>query len=319
MLSVQFYGVRGSHPVPDARMMRYGGNTSCVAITKTNNQGKKVPIIIDAGSGLIPLGYFLAGKLRSDEYCKDIPLLFTHLHPDHTEGFNFFLPIYFPSCTIYIMGMKRPTKHIGMIIKEKMLPTTFPIEYKDLKSIRKVSILKDGQIFYITQDGKPAPKAENPLFVIQVMQAFVPSHPQQGAMYYRINDPDDGTSIACVWDIESHIGGDARVINFTQNASLMIHDTQYTQEEYNSRTNPVQGFGHSTYEMALENAEQAGIKNLVSFHYHPRHSDDFLDDLGKKHKRKRPVNFIMSHEGLCLTLDKGKLIQQETVKQGFAL
>ncbi|MDR1949323.1 MAG: hypothetical protein LBQ38_08025 [Spirochaetaceae bacterium] len=318
MMTLIFHGVRGSHPVADARMMGYGGNTACVEITKTNDRGEKVPVIIDAGSGLIPLGYGLAKKIRSHEYSSVFPILFTHLHPDHTEGFNFFAPNFFPSCKLYIMGMKILKQNVVLVLKQKTYPPVFPIEYKDFKSVRKHRVLRDGQTFFITQAGNPAAEAENPLFEIRVMQAFAPSHPQQGALYFKVIDPADGTSVACIWDIESHIGGDARVINFAQGADVMIHDAQYTDEEYRSRTVPVQGFGHSTFAMAAENAAAAGVKHLILFHYNPRHTDEFLDQREAEYQGGHPFELIMSREGLSLTLAGGTIQKRETVKEGFA-
>jgi hypothetical protein len=154
------------------------------------------------------------------------------------------------------------------------------------------------------------------------MAAFAPSHPQQGALYYKIIDSEDGSSVACIWDIESHVGGDLRVINFAQNADVMIHDTMYTEDEYLCATNPVQGFGHSTFAMAVENAEKSHVKYLFPFHYNPRHSDSILDGIGNQWKTKIEATgsfeFIMSYEGLSLTFDHGKLIQQDKVKMGFS-
>ncbi|MDR2500901.1 MAG: hypothetical protein LBD37_07485 [Treponema sp.] len=318
MVSLQFYGVRGSHPVADAKMARYGGNTPCVVLLKTNRAGLKVPVILDAGSGLIPLGYCMASKFFTHEYSQIFSIMFTHLHPDHTEGFNFFTPNFFSFCTIYLMGMQTLKRHVGIILKEKMVPPTFPIEYKDLKSNKEHRILHDGQVFHIDQNGRPSAKTDQPLFIIHVMQAFAPSHPQQGALYYKIVDPDDNTAIVCVWDIESHIGGDVRVINFAQGADVLIHDTMYTDEEYVNPKTPVQGFGHSTYSMAIENAEKSGVKYLIPFHYNPRHNDDFLDAVRKKYQNKHAFSFIMSYEGLELTFDKGNIIRQADVKQGFS-
>jgi ribonuclease BN (tRNA processing enzyme) len=319
MMTLNFHGVRGSHPAADPEMMKYGGNTSCVEIVKVNDQGLKVPIIIDAGSGLIPFGYALAKRIFAKEYSPAFPILFTHTHPDHTEGFNFFTPIFFPFCTLYIMGMKFMRKSVGGVLKQKTRPPMFPIEYQDLKAVRKHMVLRDGQIFYITQEGKPVEECENPLFKIQTLQAFTPSHPQQGALYYRITDPDGGSSIACIWDLESHPGGDARVINFAQGADVMIHDSQYTDEEYQSRKNPVQGFGHSSYSMALENAWEAGVKYLFPFHYSPRHTDAFLDEIGKKYSgADHPFEFIMSQEGLSLTINQGKIEKREILKLRLA-
>ncbi|MDR2149700.1 MAG: hypothetical protein LBO67_02545 [Spirochaetaceae bacterium] len=319
MVTINFHGVRGSHPVSDRLMVGYGGNTSCVEIVKTNKKGIKIPLIIDAGSGLIKLGYAMAEKLYAGTYSKTFTVLFTHLHPDHTEGFNFFAPNFFPFCTIYILGMETLRKSVGAILKGKMFPPTFPIEYKDLKSTRKHGVLHDGQKFYITQNGSPSNQSINPVFEIQVMQAYSPSHPQQGALYYTIRDPDDGTSIACIWDIESHIGGDVRVIKFTEGAAVMIHDTQYTSQEYASITNPVQGFGHSTYEMAIENAKRAGVHYLIPFHYNPRHNDALLDSIKEQYTGNLdPILFLMSYEGLSVTLKSGIITAIETNLLGFS-
>lgn len=321
-MTLIFHGVRGSHPVADAEMMRYGGNTSCVEIVKTNKQGIKVPVIIDSGSGIINFGYQLAGLIFGNVYSKTFPLLFTHPHPDHTEGFAFFTPNFLKIVTMYIMGMKSVKQHVGRVLKKKMDPSVFPIEYKDLKSKRKHRVLKDSYTFFIDQCGTPVAETEEPLFEIQAMQSFTPSHPQHGAMYYRITNPDDGSSIACVWDIESHQGGDVRVINFFQNATVMIHDTQYTAEEYASRSNSVQGFGHSSYDMAFENAAGAGAKYLCSFHYNPRHTDTTLDAIAKQYEDQKAggltaPEFIMSREGLALDIENGVIIKKESNKLRF--
>jgi ribonuclease BN (tRNA processing enzyme) len=318
MMNLVFCGVRGSHPVADAEMLKYGGNTSCVEIVKTNAEGVKVPLVFDAGSGLIKYGYFLADKLFSNEYSRTFPLFFTHLHPDHTEGFNFFTPNFLPFCTIYILGMVNYKAHVGDVLRKKMLAPNFPIQYKDFKSVRKHRVVNDGDILFIDQDGIPVQDCKNPLFEIRAMHSFAPSHPQQGAMYYLVRDSDDGGSIAIVWDIESHPGGDVRVVKFAGNADVMIHDTQYSDEEYGDAAIPVQGFGHSSFGMAVENARLANVKYLCPFHYNPRHSDAFLDMIAKKYSSGFPFECIMSREGLSLTLDHGKIVRREEIKMGFA-
>jgi ribonuclease BN (tRNA processing enzyme) len=318
MMNLIFHGVRGSHPVADADMIKYGGNTACVEIVKTNKDGLKVPLIFDAGSGIIKYGYALANGLFSNEYSKTFPLFFTHLHPDHTEGFNFFTPNFLPFCTMYMLGMVNYKEHVGMVLRKKMLAPNFPIQYKDFKSTRKHLILSDGDSFFIDQNGAPMPKCDDPLFKIQVMQSFAPSHPQQGAMYYRIEDSEDGSSIALIWDIESHLGGDVRVIKFAKNADIMVHDTTYSDEEYAAANIPVQGFGHSSYGMAVENAEKANVKYLFFFHYSPRHSDTYLDTIAKKYKKDLPFECIMAREGLSLNIKNGKIVKREEIKLGFA-
>ncbi|MDR2051774.1 MAG: hypothetical protein LBP80_00020 [Treponema sp.] len=318
MMTINFHGVRGSHPVADAKMVGYGGNTSCVELVKANKNGILVPVIIDAGSGLIKLGYSMAKKLAAHKYSSAFSMLFTHLHPDHTEGFTFFVPLFLPLAEIYILGMETAHKSVGTMLKDKMLPSTYPIEYKDLRSRRLHGILKDGQRFFISQNGIPLAADADPLFEITVMRTLAPSHPQQGAMYYKIRDMEDNSTVACIWDIESRFGGDVRVIRFIHGADMLIHDTQYTEEEYEDTASPVQGFGHSTYAMALENAKKAGVKYLFPFHYNPRHSDETLNAIYKTYAARKSPEIIMSREGLSVTLGDGKIVRQETVPEGFA-
>jgi len=280
-MKIKFYGVRGSYPKTGMDTVRYGGNTSCVSITKIHKD-MLYRIIIDCGTGVINLGKEIVKNYLDGKEKLNITMLFTHLHPDHTQGFPFFAPNFFSSCNIRLMGMKCLKKHIGNVLEQEMLPPTFPIEYKDLKSTRKHYELIDGQTFYIKelQNTQYTPRD---FLKIEVMQSYGPSHPQQGATYYKVTDLETKKSVACIWDIESHPGGDQRIIKFAKDCDIMIHDTQYTEEEYNSDKIIVQGFGHSTYDMAIKNAQKAGIKKqLIGFHFNPNHTDDDLDIIQKK-------------------------------------
>jgi ribonuclease BN (tRNA processing enzyme) len=308
-MNVKFFGVRGSYNTPDENKVvhisadgnttGYGGNTSCVGFFKQNKENITIPLYIDAGGGLINAGKELMTRVFSGKVSKEFPILFTHLHPDHTEGFTFFAPNFVQGVVLHLAGMETLKKNIGSVLAQKMLPPTYPIEYKDLKSYRKHHVLRDGEVWYVDQKGSICEACNDPVYKINVMQAFAPSHPQQGALYYRITDPDTAKSVACIWDIESHIGGDNAVINFSKGADIMIHDTQYTTEEYENRKMNVQGFGHSTYEMAFENAKEAEVKTLISFHYNPAHTNEFLDNYFKV-VPDFGFQFIPSHEGLTI-------------------
>ena len=79
----------------------------------------------------------------------------------------------------------------------------------------------------------------------------------------------------------------------------MIHDTQYTQEEYDSDKMIVQGFGHSTYDMAVQNAVMAGVPNLYCMHFNPVHTDKKLHDIEEKWKGiAPPVKVALAREGM---------------------
>ena len=58
-----------------------------------------------------------------------------------------------------------------------------------------------------------------------------------------------------------------------EGSDLLIHDTQYTKEEYKARV----GFGHSSIEHAFQFANLCDVKHFVPFHHDPTHNDDQLD------------------------------------------
>jgi len=311
---LQFFGVRGSYPVPDTKMMNYGGRTASVMFTKKNVEDKNIPLFVDAGLGFIEAGKAIMPGIFFGSISKTFTVLFTHLHPDHTEGFTFFGPNFLPDVEMHLLGPASLKKNVGIVLRDKMAPPTYPIEYKDLKSKRIHGVVEDGDVLWIDQSGAPVrKKPATPLFEVKVMQSFAPSHPQQGSIYYRVTDPDTGKSVVCLWDIESRRGGDQRAIAFSRGCDALIHDSQYTDEEYDS-TGPVvvQGFGHSTYTMALENARLAGAKVLIPFHYNPSHTDEKLDEIEKYVENLNELNttmngdekvkVIMSKEGLTLEI-----------------
>jgi len=311
---VKFFGVRGSYPAPNKDMLRYGGRTSCVGFFK-EVEGKTIPLYIDAGLGIIEAGKEILPRVFNGTANNEFTILFTHLHPDHTEGFTFFAPNFIPSIKLHLLGPTSLKKNVGMVLRDKMAPPTYPIEYKDLKSERIHGIVSDGLTFYINKRGVPVgiknthnyPKksekntSDDFVFEIKAMQSFAPSHPQQGSIYYRVTDWESKKSVACIWDIESRIGGDQRVISFSKDADVMIHDTHYTEDEYNSDKMIVQGFGHSTYSMAVENAQKANVKTIIGFHYNPTHTDAQLEENAKGLSTDK-LKFILSHEGLELKL-----------------
>jgi phosphoribosyl 1,2-cyclic phosphodiesterase len=173
----KFYGVRGSYAVPGLSTVRYGGNTTCFSVWNETKEGID-RIIIDGGTGLQILGKDIITNFFQKKEVLNILQLFTHLHPDHTQGFPFFGPNYFANAVIDLYGMEALKKNVGAILSHSMIPPSFPIEYKDLKSKRVHHVVRDGDT---TQSLLGS-------MTIKVMQAYAPSHPQQGAPYYRITD-----------------------------------------------------------------------------------------------------------------------------------
>ena len=59
---------------------------------------------------------------------------------------------------------------------------------------------------------------------------------------------------------------------YAKDADLLIHDTQYTSDEYVERI----GWGHSSIEQCLTFARLARVKHLIAFHHDPARADDAL-------------------------------------------
>ena len=289
-MTLHAHGVRGSYPVPGKDTIRYGGNTTSFSVTKTPKGFPTVRVVFDFGTGAIRLSKQMLKNFFSKEESGNVVFCNSHLHPDHREAFPFLAVNYLKNYRLYFVGMETLKKNIGHALDATMSPPMFPIELRDLKSRRTYHSVSDGDSFFILNDGSPVfglekmktYQDEEICFLIQVMKSYGPSHPQQGSLYYRITDLETKKSICTIWDLESHVGGDQRVINFAKGCTLMCHDTMYTAREYSDEKMVVQGFGHSTYEMALDNAYKAGAQTLLCMHYNPSHTDDSLDQLQKE-------------------------------------
>ena len=295
-IGVRFWGVRGSYPVPGKDTLKYGGNTSCIEIRTKNHI-----IILDAGTGIIGLGEALLKELEGKDGTDSlkITLLISHTHHDHIQGLPFFAPAYHDGTQLNIYGPKTYTLDLLNLLSQTMDPHYSPIQLDDLRSQINIHNLSDNHTLVLGENsdpeiyaGKPPRYSDNDV-VVQVMRSY--AHPKDGVFIFRIQT--NGKSIVYATDTEGYIGGDTRLINFAQQANLLIHDAQYDSEEYGNADFPKQGFGHSTYEMAADVAKAAQVKNLVLFHHDPSHDDRKLENMESKARELFP-NTTVGFEGL---------------------
>jgi CheY-like chemotaxis protein len=71
---------------------------------------------------------------------------------------------------------------------------------------------------------------------------------------------------------------DQRHARFMAGADVVIHDAQYTPEEYPAKKN----WGHSTYDYAVQVAAAAGVRKLLLTHHDPLHDDAFIAGIEQK-------------------------------------
>jgi len=147
-LTVKFWGVRGSHPSPGAGTVKYGGNTACVEV----HAGEK-SLILDAGTGIIPLGRDLARCASAQNLPLEVTLLFSHLHHDHTQGFPFFVPAYLPNARLHIFGPGISPEALETVLENNQSPTTFPLGLREMLSAKYIRSVRETEVIVWDEDG----------------------------------------------------------------------------------------------------------------------------------------------------------------------
>ena len=303
-IKIKFRGVRGSFPVADRSFLQFGGNTSCVEI---NING--IIIFLDAGTGIVNSGDDLMEKhiTSSSEPSKRVPIsaniLISHIHQDHLLGLTFFKPLHLKSSTINIYGSATEEMSFQKTLSVLVFGKTFPLDLGDIACNMNVRDIYKDSCIVISPDGisriveQDNPKIAADDIVITYYKSYV--HPQDGVMIYKITYKNK--SIVYATDKECYMGGDKTFVKFAKYCDLLIHDAQYTTEDYLNPNSPKQGFGHSTFDMAVETMKQTKAKNLVFYHYEPSYNDAKLSSI-KDYYCSDYKNVFMAYEGYEIVL-----------------
>ena len=301
--TVKFRGVRGSHPTPYANFLEYGGNTACVEV----NVGGHL-IILDAGTGIISLGNeLMRNHIASaddifDRTPIDATILLSHIHQDHIQGLTFFRPSNVLTTKLNIFGFSDYEESLEENLAELLYGKSFPLNLYDITSdVDIINISDTDVIVFGGKSNQPiikrvssyddlVPKGDE--VIISCLKSN--SHPQNGVMLYKIAYKDK--SMVYATDKECFVGADKRLGLFARNTDLLIHDSQYTSEDYLSPVSTKQGFGHSTFEMAIESARLAQAKQLAFFHLDPSYDDEKLSNI-EEHYKQQLENCFVAKEG----------------------
>lgn len=275
-MKIRFWGVRGSIPTPGPGTVRYGGNTSCLEVL-----GGQEIIILDAGTGIRPLGLRLAARKRP----LRIHLLVTHTHWDHIQGFPFFTPIYSPQNEILVYGPRALEKSLEEAVMAQLEYSYFPVRGVELAARVRFRELSEER-FEIGDVAVVTKTMNHPIRVL----GYRLTQGGRSAVYTGDNEP--------YYDVESGRGPrtdaglrrreefirecNLGVVEFCRGADLLVADAQYTDAEYPSK----RGWGHSSVSHVLRLARDAGVRRLVLFHHEPEYDDRRLDRIGQRARRQ---------------------------------
>ncbi len=253
---VHFCGTRGSTPVSGQGHARYGGNTSCIALSR---DGEPPTLVLDAGTGLQDLSKALNGAPFRGS------LLLSHLHWDHTHGMPFFrgglldghrVDVYLPEQGI------DPEELLAQVL----CPPHFPIRPRQLGK---------GWTFHALEPGQH----EIEQFSVQVAEI-----PHKGGRTFGYQVRDGSSAITYLTDHSPLALGPGpegmgeyhpAAVALATGADVLVHDAQHTAAEL-----PQQAYlGHSAAEYAVELARRCQVGTVVLFHHDPWRTDAGIDEI----------------------------------------
>ncbi len=297
---LRFWGVRGSYPAPFDTHLGVGGNTSCVEL-RIDDQ----VLICDAGSGIIALG----NQLMSGWPGRDLDVLLTHYHWDHISGLPFFVPAFVPGWHLRFHGPGGDPSDVERNIATQMKAPYFPVETEtwladiDYRApgregfdvgpmhVQPFNVHHPGSTFGYRIDtcGKTIVYAsDNELgFIDQSIDA-------------RMHEFDEDER--ALLD-EMKAGERRRALEFMHGVDILVHDAQYTPEDYARK----RGWGHSCYIDAVRCAIEAEVRELYLFHVDPNYDDTEMARL-QEHSREliaesgSPLRCHLAREGTRIAL-----------------
>jgi phosphoribosyl 1,2-cyclic phosphodiesterase len=231
--------------------------------------------IVDAGSGLVPLGLDLVGN------CPPVvDILLSHLHLDHIGGLPFFKPAMRQGNRVRVHCGNLGGRTAEDALRRVYSPPLFPVTLEQLPGTFEHFGFKAGETLDFADGARVATCALQ--------------HPS-GATGYRFDH--GGRSVCYVSDIEHETPWPPEPLRrFVEGADLVIYDGMFSEAEYGR----CRGWGHSTWQAGVALCREAGAKRVALFHLHPLHDDATLLAVESELRKAMPGSFI-AREGQSLS------------------
>ena len=271
-IRIKFWGTRGSIAVPSAETLRYGGNTTCVEVRADGEI-----IVLDAGSGIRPLGLALAEEFQAQPI--NLSLFITHAHWDHIQGFPFFKLAYDPKNEIRIFGFDGAGATFPQILAQPMKAPFFPIAMRELSAKMDINKLTEmncsiGKLeIRAAFVNHPGICAGYRIFTSAGSIAFLPDHEP----YEFFLHSTKGNQLNSEEAKKTASDERASLVEFLRGSDILILDAQYTDEEYETHV----GWGHGSISSAVSLALDAEVQKLLLFHHDPNHDDWTVEAMEK--------------------------------------
>lgn len=290
---LKFWGVRGSIPSPGNGTVHFGGNTSCVEV----RVGSQL-LVLDAGSGIRGLGNALVEEFKGKPI--ELTLLITHTHWDHIQGFPFFVPAYDSRNRIHIYGYEGALSGLRTALEGQMESPYFPVSLDELPGNLRIDELREMEF------GAGGVRVE----------ACFTNHPGVCVGYkLRTSDgvivymPDNETKRASSNVVNGAVvpdPADEKLRDFIRGVDVLIMDSQYTAEEYQTHI----GWGHGCLDEVVRMAIDNDVKRLYTFHHDPSHDDRFISSM-LMHARQ-----IAEHARSSMVIEAAREGQEVTLRAG---
>lgn len=251
-------GVRGSCPVAQPEYMKYGGETTSYLIEGAAGER----ILIDGGTGVRLLGR----RLMQTPGVKSAWLFMTHYHLDHVAGLPMLPVLYSPEWKLIMAAPDHNQVHMREIMARILDTPLWPLQVGDLKSGNT----------YEQLDGMAS---ASPFQCGGIEVRWCPLNHPGGCTAYRFDEPATGASVVIATDVEwgdsapGEKGYLEQLISHPSPAGLLIMDGQYENETIQK----FRGWGHSTWQEALEVGARMKVRQLLITHHDPSSDDEKLD------------------------------------------
>jgi phosphoribosyl 1,2-cyclic phosphodiesterase len=280
---VTFCGTRGSTPAPGLDYTRFGGHTSCVALTHDGGPEVRPSLLLDAGTGIRRL----PGLLGDSPFRGTI--LLSHLHWDHVQGLPFFRSGDRDDARVHVFLPDQGDDTDAEALLERMMsPPFFPIAPSALRGAWQFGVIPDGT------------------FAAEGFSVVAIDVPHKGGHTVGFRISDGHSSVAYIPDhCPTALGpgpdglGEYHesALQLAQDVDLLIHDAHLRAEEIEAEGS----FGHAAAEYAVRLGTMAGARRVALFHHRPERKDAEVERTVCRFA-KSPVPVMGAAETLTLRL-----------------